>query len=435
MPRNAPKLARGCPMTNRVVQILGMVLLSGTLAAAAYGQDTILIRNGTVVPVVGKAIPNGSLLIQKGKIAAVGADLKAPAGAQIIDAKGMFVYPGMVAPLTSIGLTGYPGAGNDVNEIGTSTPYLDPYDSLNPEDECVEVTRIDGVTTVLTAAGANSPIDGKAIVLNLEGDLPQDMVMKRDVLVVFNDGNRLSGYPSTLAGLKAFIRDKLNKAREAAQKKEPKEGQEPPKWDPEMQTLGRVLNRELPVMFVTSGETSVRNAIELIDEYNLRGIIFAEAGILKYAEQLGAKKIPVIWAGTTTIPERWEPIDQNYRAASVLAAKGVLFAFNESGGQGSRNVRRQPVPASLSVAYGLSEEEAIKALTINPARILGIDDQVGSLEPGKIANVVVCTKSLTQLSSKIQTVIIKGKVIPLTSYQTRLAEKFGKIVKERMSKQ
>ena len=134
------------------------------------------------------------------------------------------------------------------------------------------------------------------------------------------------------------------------------------------------------------------------------------------------------------MPDRWEPIDQNYRAAWVLAAKGVLFAFNESRGQGSRNVRRQPVPASLSVAYGLSEDDAIKALTINPARILGIDDQVGSLEPGKIANVVVCTKSLIQLSSRIQTVIIKGKVIPRTSYQTRLREKFDQIVKERMSK-
>jgi imidazolonepropionase-like amidohydrolase len=187
-------------MTSRVVQTIATVLLSGTLAAVAQAQDTILIRNGTVVPVVGKTIPNGSVLIEKGKIAAVGTNVKAPANAQVIEAKGMFVYPGMVAPLTSIGLTGYPGAGNDVNEVGTSTPYIDPYDALNPEDECIEVTRIDGVTTVLTAAGTSAPIDGKAIVLNLDGNLPQEMVMKRDVLVVFNDSARsASAYPSTLA--------------------------------------------------------------------------------------------------------------------------------------------------------------------------------------------------------------------------------------------
>jgi imidazolonepropionase-like amidohydrolase len=420
-------------MTSRVVQTIAAVLLCGTLAAVAQAQDTILIRNGTVVPVVGKTIPNGSVLIEKGRIAAVGTNVKAPANAQVIEAKGMFVYPGMVAPLTSIGLTGYPGAGNDINEVGTSTPFIDPYDSLNPEDECVEVTRIDGVTTVLTAAGTSAPIDGKAIVLNLDGNLPQEMVMKRDVLVVFNDSARsATAYPSTLAGLKTFIRDKLNRARQAMQKPEPKAGQEAPKSDPEMETLARVLKRELPVMFVTSNETTIRNAIELIDEYNLKGIIFAGAGILKHVDELATKKIPVVWAGTTTMPARWEPIDLNYRTASVLAAKGVLFAFNETRGQGSRNVRRQPVPASLSVAYGLSEEEAIKALTINPARILGIDDQVGSLEAGKIANVVVCSKSLVELSSKIQTVIIKGKVIPLTSYQTRLRDKFEKIVRERI---
>lgn len=415
--------------------LLGMaVLLAGMLAATAQAQDTILIRNGTIVPVVGKVIPNGSLLIQQGRIARIGTNLTAPAGAQVIDAKGMFVYPGMVAPLTSIGLTGYPGAGNDTNELGTSTPHIDPYDALNPEDECVEVTRIDGVTTVLTAAGTNAPIDGKAIALNLDGNLPDEMILKRDVLVVFNDSVRLpNSYPGTLAGNKAFIRDKLNKAKTAAEKKETKEG-EPPKRDLEMETLARVINRELPVMFVTSDETTIRNAIDLIEEYKLRGIIFASSGVLKYADPLAAKKIPVIWGGTNTMPERWEPIDINYATAGVLASRGVLFAFNESRGQGSRNVRRQPVPASLSVAFGLSEEEAIKALTINPARILGIDDQVGSLEEGKLANVVVCTKSLVELSSKINTVIIKGKVIPLTSYQTRLRDKFEKIVTERMKK-
>ncbi|MBM4027346.1 MAG: amidohydrolase family protein, partial [Planctomycetes bacterium] len=188
-----------------------------------------------------------------------------------------------------------------------------------------------------------------------------------------------TSYPGTLAGNKAFIRDKLNKAKAAAEKKETKEG-EPPKRDLEMEALARVISRELPVMFMTSDETTIRNAIDLIEEYKLRGIIFAVSGVLKYADQLAARKIPVIWGGTNALPERWEPIDINYSAAGVLASKGVLFAFNESRGQGSRNVRRQPVPASLSVAYGLSEEEAVKALTINPAKILGIDDQVGSLE-------------------------------------------------------
>ena len=416
------------------ISIVSLFLL-GTMVARAQARETILIKNGTIVPVVGKPIANGSLLIQDGKIAGVGAGISAPSGAKVIDAKGMYVYPGMVAPLTAVGLTGYPGAGSDTNEIGQSTPYIDPYEALNPEDETIDVTRIDGVTTVLTAAGTANIINGRAMVLNLDGSLPQDMLLKRDVLLVFNMGARSrTGYPSTLPGILSFIREKLNKAKAPAAKKEGAEAGEAAKRDPEMEMLAKVVNRELPVMFMTWDEVTIRTALETIDEFNLKGIIFTEGDILKYADQLAAKKIPVVWAGTTNMPQRWEPVDKYFRTAAELAKKGVLFAFNESGGQGSRNVRRQPVPASLSVAYGLSEEEAVKAITINPAKILGIDDKVGSLEEGKIANVIVCTKPLIQLSSKVKAVIINGRMIPMTSVQTKLRDKFEAIVKERMKK-
>lgn len=425
---------------------LSGVLLFFLLTIFAQAQETILIKNGTIVPVVGKPIPNGSLLIQKGKIVKIGTDIKAPSDAKIIDVKGMYVYPGMVAPLTAVGVTGYPGAGSDTDEIGVSTPHMDPFDAINPEDECIEVTRIDGVTTVLTASGSRSVINGKAVIMNLEGDLAEDLVIKRYAAQIFNIGAKTQGkYPSTLMGVNSLIRDKLNQARlyaekkkksfEQAGKKKNEKREEPFKLDLEMEALIPVINKEVPVLFITSDEVTIRNALQIIKEYNLKGIIHARAGILKFVDQLAARKIPVIWAGTTTIPQRWEPFDLNYHTASVFAAKEVLFAFNESGrGPGSRNVRRQPVPASLSVAYGLSEEEAIKALTINPAKILGIDDQVGSLEKGKTANMIICSKSLIQLSSKIHTVIINGKVIPRASVQTRLRDKFEKIVKERIRK-
>lgn len=425
---------------------LSGVLLFFLLTIFAQAQETILIKNGTIVPVVGKPIQNGSLLIQRGKIVEIGTDIKAPSGAKIIDVKGMYVYPGIVAPLTTVGVTGYPGAGSDNDEIGVSTPHMDPFDAINPEDECIEVTRIDGVTTVLTASGSRSVINGKAVIMNLEGDLAEDLVIKRYAAQIFNIGAKTQGkYPSTLMGVNSLIRDKLNQARLYAEKKKKsieqagekknEKREEPFKLDLEMEALIPVINKEVPVLFITSDEVTIRNALQIIKEYNLKGIIHARAGILKFVDQLVARKIPVIWAGTTTIPQRWEPFDLNYHTASVFAAKEVLFAFNESGrGPSSRNVRRQPVPASLSVAYGLSEEEAIKALTINPAKILGIDDQVGSLEKGKTANMIICSKSLIQLSSKIHTVIINGKVIPRASVQTRLRDKFEKIVKERIRK-
>jgi imidazolonepropionase-like amidohydrolase len=418
--------------------------LSLIVLAAPYvlAQESILIKNGTIVPVVGETIDSGSLLIQDGKIIKVGKNLKAPANAKIIDARGLFVYPGIVATLTAVGVTGYPGAGNDQNEIGVVTPHMDPYDAINPEDSTIEVTRIAGVTTVQTISGMRNVINGKSVVLNLEGDLAPDMVIKRDAAQIFNMGaKRQNTYPTTLPGAVALIKDKLNTARRYAEKKTKSENSEsdgnPKKGEPfkinlEMEALIPVIKGEVPALFFTHNDVTIRNALSIIKEYNLKGIIQASQGIHKYIDQLAAEKIPVIWTGTTSIPQRWEAFDLYYRTAHLFSAKGILFSYATSGfGGSSHNVRIIPRPAALSVAHGLSEKEAIQALTINPAKILGIDHLVGSLEAGKIANVVIWTGSPIQMSSRVQTVVINGKIIPMTSVQTRLRDKYEKIVKKR----
>jgi len=164
----------------------------------------------------------------------------------------------------------------------------------------------------------------------------------------------------------------------------------------------------------------------------LKGILLSgSTDILKYADRIAAGNIPVIWAGTTDLPARWKPVDDNYRAAAALADKKILLAFSESAYQGSSNVRQQPVPASLSVAYGLPEEEAVKALTLNPARMFGLDDRIGSLDVGKSADIVVCTKPLIQASSKIKAVLVSGRVIPMENMQTKLRDKYRAIIRER----
>ncbi|MFH1572453.1 MAG: amidohydrolase family protein, partial [Acidobacteriota bacterium] len=203
------------------------------------------------------------------------------------------------------------------------------------------------------------------------------------------------------------------------------------KRDLEMEALVPVVRGEVRAVFVTSDEVTLRNAIRIIQEYKLKGIVQASAAVHKFADQLAAERIPVLWAGTMTDPGPEEPFDLYYRAAALLAEKGVLFAFDVGG---SHNVRNLPMPAALSVANGLPEEEAIKALTINPAKILGVDSMVGSLEVGKTANVVVWSGSPIQMRSRVQQVIIDGKQIPLTSYQTRLRDRFEKIVRERMKR-
>ena len=414
-------------------------------------EQTILIKNGTLVPVVGNQISNGSILLENGKIAEIGTDITAPSDAYVIDAQGKFIYPGMVALMTSIGVTGYPGAGNDQNEVGVSTPHMDPYDALNPEDSTIEVTRMGGVTTVHTTSGSRNVFNGKSVVINLEGNLAPEMLLKPYAAQIFNIGARQTNrYPSTLPGTASLIRDKLNNAvlyAEKLKKEKAKENQKdkkadksketssPFKRDLEMEALVPVVSGKVPALFLTSNEVTIRNALNIIREYKLKAIIQAGEGIQKYADQLAAAKIPLIWAGTTIVPNRWQPFDFYYCMAGKLAQKGVLFTFAQGGfGSGSHGVRNLPVPAALSVAHGLPEAEAIRALTINAAKILGIDDKVGSLEVGKLANVVIWSGSPIQMRSRVETVIIAGKIIPMTSVQTRLRNKFDKIVRDRLNR-
>ena len=432
-------------------RIFGILVFLLSLASSALSQQTILIRNGRIIPVVGPVIEKGCLLIEKGKIAKIGADIAAPPDAVVIEAEGLSVYPGLIAPMTAIGLTGYPGSNDDLDEIGVSVPQMDPFDALNPEDDCIEVARLEGVTSVLTIAGTQNVISGKSILINLDGDLAGDMLIKRNVAQIFNLGARQQGkYPVTLPGVMALIRDKLNQTRRYIETKKFMEkrpaskseesrgegmGEEISRPSPEYEALIPVVQGEVPAVFITDNEVTIANALGLIKEFNLKGILYATTDVLKYADRIKEQQIPLIWAGTTNIPRRWEPFDHNFRAGSILADKGVLFAFDQLGwGPGNRNVRNLPVPAAHSVAHGLSQEEAIRAMTISPARIFGVEQELGSLEVGKTANLALWSGSPVQMRSRVLKVIIKGRIIPPQSVQTRLRDKFERIVRERRSK-
>lgn len=408
------------------------------LSIQASGPGAILIRNAKIVTVTGPVLEKGCLLLENGVISRIAPVIDPPAGATVIEAGGLHVYPGMVALMTAVGLTAYPGSRSEQNENGLSIPFIDAYDSLNPEDNTIAVTRIGGVTTVQLIPGTQSIINGQSIAINLDGNLAGEMLLKRNTGLVINlTVKKENSYPSTLPGLLAWLREKLDKAREHHQKQsasgqtagKPAEEKRP---DPELEALRPVMAGEEPVIFITNDEITLRHAIELIGRFQLRGIIQAGKGALKYAGELAAAKIPVIWAGTTNQPERHEPFDLYFGAAGQLAARGVVLTFTAGGFGGGSNVRNLTVPASLSMAHGLSEEEAIQALTINPARMIGIDDRTGSLEPGKLANAVIWTGSPLQMRSRVHTLIINGRIVPQTSFQTELRDKYAPAVRERI---
>jgi len=257
---------------NKKAYIISSLFLFFLAALLVFPQETILIKNGTIVPVCGKTIKNGDLLIQNGKILKIGAAIKAPSDAVIIEASGKYVYPGIIALMTAVGVTGYPGAGNDQNEVGLVTPQMDPYDAINPEDNTIEVTRMGGVTTVHTTSGSRNIINGKSVILNLEGTLAQEMVIKKYAAQIFNIGIRGENkYPTTLSGTVTLIKEKLAKALKYTEKKNEKTGKEnSSKRDLEMEALVPVVTGKVRAIFLTNDEVTLRNAISIIKDYNLK---------------------------------------------------------------------------------------------------------------------------------------------------------------------
>ena len=249
----------------KITHVFLILFLLLVAAEAGAANDTILIKNGTIVAVDGGSPAVGDLLIENGKISKIGKNIPTPTGAEVIDASGKYVYPGLVAVMTAVGVTGYPRAGNDTDEVGISTPQMDPYDAINPEDDCIEVTRVGGVTTVQTISGSRSVINGKSVVLHLGGNLAEEIIAKRNVAQIFNMGaTEQNKYPSTRPGVVSYLKTKLNQAKDYA-KKQSEKGQKTDKdkkskddkediykRDLAMEALVPVVTGKVPVIFITN---------------------------------------------------------------------------------------------------------------------------------------------------------------------------------------
>jgi imidazolonepropionase-like amidohydrolase len=420
-----------------------LVLLAALLMLAAVSSakaETIAIVNGTVVVGDGTVIENGTVLIEDGLIKAVGVDVAVPQGATVIDAEGRRVLPGFIDPCTTIGLVEIRSVEMtvDANEDTlTSTPQVRAGDAINPDSSVIPVTRNAGITTVLVIPGNSNPINGQAAVINLEGRTIDEMLLADGVAQVFSFAQRAerqNSYPSTRMGLVAFIRQTLYDAQRYAEQAKKAEGEEeggegaerPRKRDLASEALIPVLAGELPVIAEAHTIQEIRAALEVAKEFKLKLILLNPAHAYKMLDEIKASGVPVLLGETFTVPAETEPYDCYYSLAAKLHEAGIPFAFTTGSAHGVRNLAEQ---ASISAAYGLPPEAALEALTIRPAEFLGIADKVGSLQPGKIANVVIWSGCPLQLKSKVVRLFIAGKEIPLVSRQEMLRDKFSEIGK------
>lgn len=410
------------------------------LAAAAYADapGVYAITGGTVHPVSGPEIANGVVIVRGGLIESVGANIPIPADATVIDVKGGHVYPGLIDAQTSLGFAsaaprrGGRGAGRMAPPAAelpeTSPAYLAAREAKISDDD-LDAKRATGVTTIVTAPSFGI-FNGQSVVLNL-GEGPNESRVIRATAaeqISFNPRPAWT-FPDSLMGVVAYIRQTFMDAQQysaarAIYDKNPA-GLKRPDDNPSLQALDGVLRRDMPVVFIADTETMMRRAQAIAREFNIRYILSGARQGYRMADELKAAPVlvSVRWPVAPSVREDRE--DQPLRiirdrqlaptTPAALVKSGVTFAL-VSGAAGKTGDFLPGIRKAID--NGLTTDDALRAVTLSPARILGIDRQVGSLDRGKIADVVVTDKPLFTKDAKVKRVYVDGREIRLQSEET-----------------
>lgn len=429
-----------------MVSILASVRTEAQQAQkASVPNGVYAIRNARIVTVAGPEIENGIIVMRNGRIEAVGATVTVPAGAQEVEGRGLTVYPGMIDIGTSLGLVeieaGAPGT-VDLSEVGEMNPNAQAIIAINPHSEHVDVTRVSGVTSVATLP-TGGIISGQAALINLDGTTPGEMALVRSAALVVNFP-RIVAPPGPFAflqpqqapnipeatvardrqldGLRKLLRDAEAYGR--AQDAYLQNGSLPrPGSDVRLAALVPFARGERPVILRADREADIRAAVRFADEMKLRPVILGGNDAWKAAPLLKERDVPVILTGILDLPLREDDdYDTLYETAAKLQRAGVRFCI--STGDSGAHVRDLPYHAGMAAAFGLTREEALRAVTLYPAQIMNTADRVGSIAPGKIANLVVTDGDLLEPRTRVRYLFIGGRSLPLTSRHTELYEQF-----------
>ncbi|MFN2491520.1 MAG: amidohydrolase family protein [Pyrinomonadaceae bacterium] len=402
---------------------------------------TYVIRNARIVTVSGADIDNGILVVSGGRVVAVGGSAVVPAGAQEIDARGLTVYPGMIDVGTNMGLVEVASGARgtvDTQELGDMNPNISAIWSINPHSSHIAVTRVAGVTSVLSRPSGGI-ISGQAAFINLAGTSPREMMVVPEaaLMIEFPRVGGGGGFQSQQAvtpdaitqrdrrveELRRMLRDAIAYGRaHDAYRNDPKSVPRPV-TNLKLAALVPYARGERPVIFRAERERDIRGAISFAEEMKLKPIIIGASEGSKIAGFLNEHNVPVILDGVLNLPLREDDAyDSLYENAAKLQAAGVKFCI--STGDSGAHVRDLPFQAGMAAAFGLPRIEALKSVTLYPAQIMGVADRVGSIEQGKIANLVIADGDMLEPRTTIRYLFINGRQIPLVSRHTMLNEVF-----------
>ncbi|MFQ5737648.1 MAG: amidohydrolase family protein [Acidobacteriota bacterium] len=417
-------------------KLLPTLVLALCSIPGGRAQGTFAIKDAKIVTVAGDTIPRGTVLIQDGVITAVGAKVSIPSRARVIRARNLTVYPGLFDANTQLGLTeiGQVAVTNDFNEMGDYTPQLMAFTAFHVESEHLPVARVDGITHVLTRP-SGGVIPGQAAVMSLAGWDQEEMEIRRHGAMMLN-------FPSLLPLRRGFFGPRSRPRPYAEQKKEfekkrgqlkellakvrhykkAKEAGVSVTFNKQLEALIPVVTGELPVLIQADSHVDIKEAVQFAGKEGLNYVLLGAADAWKVADFLKENEVRVILGPTQRLPLREDdPIDIFYRTPAILHQKGVRFAIATGG---AANARTLAFEVGNAVAYGLPYDVALRSITLTPAEFLGLSDQVGSIEKGKKANLVVADGDILEYQTRVRHVFINGAPISLESKHTRLYRKY-----------
>ena len=427
--------------------LLSLVYFPMLASAQSPRSAVYALTHAHIHTLAGTPIDNGALLIRDGKIAAVGVNVEIPASAQVIDIQGLQIYPGLFDPITQMGLSEISAvsATVDTTETGPFNPDVVAAEAILPSSEHIPVSRASGITEVLAvpagarfaAAGEANILGGQASAIQLAGWTISDMLLKKSVAMVLDwpqiqtetfDRTTFSRRQRPYTEAKQEydkqvdeLTDWMERARHYAQALE-KGSLARYDRDVKLEALVPVVRGELPVLVFANRARDIRNALEFCDKHKLKMILAGGEEAWQVKDLLRCKNIPVILRPTLTLPpEEDDPYDRLLTQPQELASMGIRIAFGSFDNPFARRLGQQ---AANAVAHGLPYDEALKAVTLYPAQIFGLADQVGTLEPGKIANLMVTNGDPLELTTEVRYLFIKGQLTSLDNKQKQLYEKY-----------
>jgi imidazolonepropionase-like amidohydrolase len=425
-----------------------MTILVGAFTAAAQDKPVVL-KGGKLLTITHGVIENGAVVLQGGKITAVGSanSVTVPNGAQVMDVTGMTVYPGLIDSETNLGLTEISAEAmtNDLVEMSDEImPHMHTAEAFHAESTLIPVARMNGITNAVVAPSSGDTLPGQDSFIQLAGASASEMLLIRDLAMPLNftgDERRNKGgfdkrkFPSTRMGLAAQLRqafldaqdyksklaDYERKKADAVHDKKP----EPlaPKRDLKLEALIPYLEGKKTIVLAAEGPSELETAVNLANEFKLKFVLNHISHSQPVLDYVAGLKVPVIVGPIYEAPKDEERYDTVYRLPAQLYKRGVKIVFAS---YSAHSVRNLPDQAGYATAFGLPYDEALKAITINPAEIWGVADKLGSLDVGKTANVVVANGDPLDVKTDVKQVYIEGRPVPMTSRQVWLRDQYSK---------